>query len=29
MADNVGAWGAWQAEPSPFTNKVTEAMQKL
>ncbi|KAH7157132.1 GTP cyclohydrolase 1 type 2/Nif3 [Dactylonectria macrodidyma] len=28
MAD-VGAWGAWQIEPSTFTNVVVESMQTL
>ncbi|KAI5466848.1 GTP cyclohydrolase 1 type 2/Nif3 [Mariannaea sp. PMI_226] len=28
MAD-VGAWGAWQVEPSAFTKTVVESMQKL
>ncbi|KAM0552035.1 hypothetical protein ACHAPJ_008145 [Fusarium lateritium] len=28
MAD-VGAWGAWQVEPSTFTKAVVESMQKL
>ncbi|KAH7015204.1 hypothetical protein EDB80DRAFT_707357 [Ilyonectria destructans] len=28
MAD-VGAWGAWQVEPSAFTKVVAESMQKL
>ncbi|KAF4126027.1 putative GTP cyclohydrolase 1 type 2, NIF3 family [Geosmithia morbida] len=27
--DGIGAWGAWQAEPSPFTKTVVNAMQKL
>jgi hypothetical protein len=28
-SDGVGAWGAWQAEPSKFTQQVVDAMRTL
>lgn len=28
-SDGVGAWGAWQAEPSRFTQQVVTAMRTL
>lgn len=28
-SDGVGAWGAWQAEPSKFTQQVVNAMRTL
>lgn len=28
-SDGVGAWGAWQAEPSRFTQQVVNAMRTL
>lgn len=27
--DSTGAWGAWQAQPSGFTQRVVSAMRKL
>ena len=29
MEDDVGAWGAWQVEPSGFTKVVVDSMKKL